>query len=216
MPIIDIIEATFKDLINAYRNTETNTKLKFPCYRDSGNKIRVSEQELRFCFASVIEKGPDYRYSVETPTLTKYSFSGTKEMSAQTDLSIWSIDGTKKLFNVEFKAHNAPVKSIDKDIKKLIMEELEGVWFHLLKNNRSNTFTRLADKFKNALRNYNQYRNKDVIFAICILEKNIGIIGKLFSSITKEDDINTFFDDGSKLISDPSVDKVGLWEKFVF
>jgi len=57
----------------------------------SNDTIRKSEQEARFTFVSVIERSTKYFYSVETPTRQLHSFTGKKNMSAQTDLT--SMDG---------------------------------------------------------------------------------------------------------------------------
>jgi len=210
MVMTDVIVATFEKLLNSYSGKE---KLIFPNYRDS--RIRVSEQEARFCFASIIENNTDCRYSIETPTQKTYLLTGSYGLSAQSDMSIWSSDGTEKLYNIEFKAHNATKESIKKDIQKLVKEEIEGVWFHVLRNTDSGTLPALAEKFENSLIEYTQYRNKDIIFAICVLDKKVGICGKLSSEMKSQDEIIAFFNDASNLIKEGQINQVDQWNKYV-
>jgi len=210
MGITDVIVVTFEKLLNSYNGKE---KLIFPNYRDSS--IRVSEQEARFCFASIIEKETSYRYSIETPTQETYSQTGTHELSAQSDMSLWSSDGNKKLYNIEFKAHNATKESIKKDIQKLVKEGIEGVWFHVLRNADKATFPALAKKFEESLIEYTQYRNKDIIFAICVLDKKVGICGKLSSEMKSNDEIIAFFNDASNLIKEGQINQIAKWNRYV-
>jgi hypothetical protein len=58
----------------------------------SGN-ARISEQESKIVFCSVMEKTYGYFYSIETPTEEEYRFTGEKTLSARSDLSIWKFNG---------------------------------------------------------------------------------------------------------------------------
>ena len=143
-------------------------RLIIPSKRDK-NK-RISEQEARFVFCSILNNS-DFFYSIETPTEKKYKISGEGMRSASTDLTIYEYrDGFRKLANVEFKAYNPRFKEIEKDIKKLVREEITGNWFHLLKNVNSMTLKALFDKIKNALiKNYSD--SISILFCFCVLDK---------------------------------------------
>jgi hypothetical protein len=93
-----ICQATDDRLWSAYRRSigeraESlyDSGLIFPFY--SGRRagaIRVSEQEARFVFTESLATTP-YFYSVETPTRECYKLTGSKPMSAQTDLTILNL-----------------------------------------------------------------------------------------------------------------------------
>ncbi len=119
--------------------------LVFPRYRD--NKRRVSEQETRFAFAEALWRRGGFRYSVETPTEKRYSFSGRGSRSAMTDLSIYD-GGERPICNVEFKfggvgdaASGYP--KIRKDLEKLFREPVWGHWFHVLESVDNGTINKL-------------------------------------------------------------------------
>ena len=210
MPIVALIKETCEDLISLYQKNPTRTKLLFPSYRKGEN--RISEQEARFCFAAAVERGTEYRYSVETPTLETYSFTdGGGKISAQTDFTLWDLDGKTKEFNIEFKAHNPEPKSIEKDIEKLVREETDGVWFHLFKNVDQGTFPALAGKFEEALLKHGQSRVRGLFFAVCVLEKGITLLGRLPATARNQSSLTAFFNDGSALIKNPHLGTVGDW-----
>ena len=67
--------------------SQYDSNLIFPEYSGRQNgAIRVSEQEARFAFTESLSATPFF-YSVETPTEEEYRFTGSKAMSAQTDLT---------------------------------------------------------------------------------------------------------------------------------
>ncbi len=218
MPIVDLIKETCEDLIHLHQKNPTHTKLLFPRYRKG--EARISEQEARFCFAAAVERRTEYRYSVETPTLETYSFTnGGGCISAQTDLSLWSLDGKTKMFNIEFKAKNPGDKNIDKDIEKLLKEKTHGLWFHLFENANSGTFPRLGGKFEPAvIKHYNALLvdypglQKEILFTVCSLGNGVCIVGNL----SLPTDINAFFRDGAALLQDPQKGQEGDWETVVF
>ncbi len=225
MPIEDLIKETCEDLINLHKGQKPNgclprtTKFLFPPDCDK-SCLRVSEQEARFIFASVVERGSGFRYSVETPTKLKYKFKGKKKISAQTDLSLWEVKDEEQVFdvkkqmpryNIEFKAHNARQSSIDKDIEKLVTEETDGVWFHLLENVNSGTFPRLAKKFEKAFLQYGKDKINGLLFAVCALKNEITILGTLTSYSKTQTDIKAFFKEGCDLLEAPSQKQVGHW-----
>lgn len=129
--ICEIIDLSFKRLNDIYkankeRRTSTASRLIFPHLRN--DKLRISEQELRFVFVEVFNhycdtKGLSLFYSIETPTNDTYDFSGDPRRSdsgksAMFDLVIFD-EGYNRRALIEFKAKNAEAKSHKKDIVKL-------------------------------------------------------------------------------------------------
>jgi len=136
-----------------------NSSLVFPTYRPHATnglqRARVSEAEARvlYCLALANLKLP---FAVEVPTSERYTFSGTTTMSARTDLVVYSAppnapQGLVRNLAVEFKAHNAPVAAIRKDLEKLLREHCDGLWFHVLHNADSRTIPALMEKFAQAI-----------------------------------------------------------------
>ena len=177
--INNIIENTFELVQEAYKHNEakpeniggkwerTSTRLIFPKYGEpQGNKIRISEQELRFAFVEAFNQycnNPANRcnlfYSVETPTLKKYSgFSkkgetpkeNEKGRSAEFDLVIYN-ENLKRVCLIEFKAKNANEKNHWKDFVKLNNEH-EGdenvlrYLIEILKSYNNTTINNIKEK----------------------------------------------------------------------
>lgn len=152
-----------------------------------GNIERISEQELRLVFIEEFKKEfPNLFYSIETPTQKKYKFGKTYaeilnntnkgKRSAALDMCIFETSKTeyKRILNIEFKHKNTSIKNIAKDILKLICEEQNGAFIHLLNNTNSGTFCNRSEKgiFNNLYKsfsNFNTYwKNNDKIIQIVI------------------------------------------------
>jgi len=120
------------------------TKLIFPADQQpqKKKKLRISEQEAKLIFIKQLESFA-CAYSVETPTIKKYKFSGDAkgQRSGSLDLCIFKIQKNKYIreVNVEFKAHN--MKPYLQDFEKLIREPGLGVFFHLLESVNNGTLT---------------------------------------------------------------------------
>ena len=120
----------------------------FPKYSSSNksnpDKLRVSEQELRFAFVELFNKkceqqNTNYYYSVETPTDEKYVFSEKVEYgetprlateddksnnrgeSARFDLTIYN-SLKEKICLIEFKNNDSKADNYKKDFLKLSVE----------------------------------------------------------------------------------------------
>lgn len=216
MSIEYIIEDTCTQLINIYQNQNngktllSNSMLHFPDYRNGS--LRVSEQEARFLFSSLLEKNKEFRYSVETPTKALYSFTGTGKISAQTDITLWNLNGSSRMFNVEFKSNNPLPQHIFKDIKKLVEEDIPGIWFHLLKNSDSGTLPSLFGKFQKSLLELGDHRKKEILFAICVLEKGKNLIGRLSPTIKTEIELTNFFGEAQNLFLNPNSSHGQWWD----
>ena len=164
-------------------NTEIS-HLVFPANSaESGNVIRVSEQEARFAFVEAIVSS-DYAYSAETPTSKLYLFSGESETSAQTDLSLYDNNITS-ILGIEFKSQGFSLErddrsGITKDIQKLLREPCDGLWFHVLGSTNNSTITNLFEVFKSDLLDmYKEYKDdiddKVIIFHICVLKQGFSV-----------------------------------------
>jgi len=152
-------------------------RLIFPEKRIN-NEIRISEQEARILYCSILNN-LNYFYSIETPTNETYQFTGKTPLSALSDLSIYRYKDNEfiKMANVELKAHNPATENISKDIEKIIREEKDGNWFHVLKNINKGTLPSVFEKFVSSFNDHKGKGNKKfILFCICILENNFSII----------------------------------------
>ncbi len=158
--------------------------LVFPIY--SGRRdgeLRVSEQEARFAFTESIATTP-YYYSVETPTREGYQLTGSKPLSAQTDLTLYDAD-RQPILNVEFKAKGVSASarnlfSIQKDVQKLLREPTDGMWFHILEAVDNSTISKLFETLARALSEtaskFKSYiQEKHLIFHLCILKQQFSL-----------------------------------------
>ncbi|MDR1908456.1 MAG: hypothetical protein LBQ35_00875 [Spirochaetaceae bacterium] len=91
---------------------------------------RISEQELRVLFCAELMKN-DIPFSVETPTLEEYSFTGANRLSGNIDACLYGFEGGNyvRKNNIEFKAHNTNYRS---DFEKLMGEEGDNAFIHVL------------------------------------------------------------------------------------
>lgn len=156
--IEDIIQKTFEEIDRVYSNSITinesdivlsGSRLVFPKYSSSNksnpDKLRVSEQELRFAFVEIFSKkcescNSKYYYSIETPTEEKYIFSekvtigknyprkadeqdlsNNKGESARFDLTIYNSEH-KRICILEFKNNDSNPDNYKKDFLKLSTE----------------------------------------------------------------------------------------------
>lgn len=141
------------------------------------NEARISEQEARIVLSQILDSSYPWYYSVETPTVSTYKFSGKKKLRARSDMTLYSQPGAR-LIDIEFKEGNPHPSSIEKDICKLLREGRDGMWFHILRNTDHHTFSFLFEKIKKSLvknANYannratDSYGDRALTFAICVL-----------------------------------------------
>jgi len=161
----------------------TSCTLLFPKYYKNNEDIRISEQEARFVFSEVLCNKGIY-YSIEAPTEKDYQLTGEKPLSASTDLTIYS-NSFYRLFNVEFKSKGASPEAkehfdIQKDIQKLLRENVNGLWFHLLKSVNNSTIPNLMQVFTNEIASVLESFKSDILkksisFHICVLEHGFSL-----------------------------------------
>ncbi len=169
---------------------KVNNNLKnliFPCYKSG--KRRISEQEARLVFTQQLEKERKI-YGVEVPTKNYYKGFSTGNpslccestkgyRSAIFDLAIFKdrpsdCKSIMNEINIEFKAHNKPQHSIEKDLLKLIADDGNGLFFHLIQSVDNNTLA--AGYSRNLVNNPNEK----------------GILTKYRDSLLKISRINNF------------------------
>ena len=196
MPIEEIIEKSFNDLIKAITTDGTSSQLIFP-HSNKGD-VRHSEQELRQIFLRNVEEDKNYFYSIETPTEYGYRFKDSKNLevdknhkkgkhqAARFDVSLYTENKIESLAScIEFKHRNS--KSICKDLLKLAKEvELTKekknffVHYHYVKETswKSDTFSNLFEKYSKSVDEIeSKIENKEdlskvIVYLVCIYGKD--------------------------------------------
>ncbi len=198
--IKEICSQVLKDLSNIGYEKNEKEKSKFSnqlIFPKKYNKTnRISEQELRFLFIEKFKAlHPKLFYSVETPTQQKYKFGKNITdikpnvgRSASLDMCIFEPQKKKEFkrkLNIEFKFDNVSNFKIQKDFLKLINEDQNGAFIHLLKNTDSGTLSNsnknaegVFNKYIKALKKFEDYwsnESKTIILVIFSLEQNTFI-----------------------------------------
>lgn len=190
--LLELNQESAKELIKIYyKQNNKKTLVVFPKKRD--NKIRISEQELRFVMTNLHGEfsHPNLSFSVETPTKEEYSFSKKGKRSASSDLTFYHENS--KILNIELKAHNPRQESIDKDIEKLINEPYYGAWVHLFENEDSGTVLSLFEKFKISFKKYTKPEHP-ISFHVLILKTKTLLSRKGMESDLAYFNVNKIFD----------------------
>lgn len=178
-----LIQASDRLLWEAYHSAVNGVhhagQLIFP--KTSKGKVRVSEQEAKQLLIENV-RNSTFSYSVETPTLGNYGFSGAGKRNAMTDLSLYA-DGIR-FVNMEFKAGNTSIKrknlgKISKDIKKLVLEDVRGFWFHTLVATNRASIVRLWQTIRQELKTVVQeaptLSSKTFTFHCCVLREAFSV-----------------------------------------
>jgi len=176
-----LIKATDEMLWGSYHlitGAQPPNQLIFP--KTSKGKIRVSEQEARQSLISNLI-GTPFNFSVETPTVGEYGPSGNGKRNALTDLTLYA--DTKPCMNIEFKSGNTSPKRcnkkhINKDIEKLVLEEVNGLWFHVLETANNKGISYLWDTIKGELKSIvksKPIKNKLLVFHCCVLKEGYSV-----------------------------------------
>jgi hypothetical protein len=218
----------------------SDEQLIFPQkYSSNGDTTndRISEQELRLLFIEEFKIAhPDLFYSIETPTVGKYSFGESYDnlrqdsngRSASLDMCIFEreLGNYNRILNIEFKHKNSLVSKTGKDILKLIQEKQNGVFIHLLENTDSGTLsnakaTGVLDKLHKSFSDFKGYwhnSEKSIQLIILSLEQTqkkrktkITEPVLIHRTITKSDldFLDEIFFKGDKLDSIKDVNKKG-------
>lgn len=195
--LVDIVYEVTKSLCMLYRSATKGAEhdnymdrqtISIPNYQsrkeqedsesqEEDSKPRVSEQELRFALAAELQMR-GIRYSVETPTKGKYTFTkhskndGKKSggRSAQTDLTILD-QALKPALNVELKygGYSTKRKSDDgvplqirKDIEKLQRERPSGCYIHLFSAVNSNSARNIVNCVNESAKEMDQSNSEEI------------------------------------------------------
>jgi hypothetical protein len=183
--LLELNQIAAIELIKTYFNESGKvTYLIIPQKR--GSKTRISEQELRSTMTTLFGTNNylNLTYSIETPTEYSYSFKGANSRSASTDLSFY--EGSKKILNIELKAHNPSQASINKDIEKLVTEDCLGAWCHIFENEDSGTVNTMINKLKLALSKFGTPK-RPIYFSFLVLKTR-----KLITRKGKDNDLLNF------------------------
>ncbi|WP_337964772.1 hypothetical protein [uncultured Flavobacterium sp.] len=188
--MIDILELSKKVLTRLATldfekdGSNSTEQLIFPVkiQSDGSKEIkRISEQELRVLFIEEFKiKYPGLYYSIETPTTGKFSFGKTYEdikvenegQLASHDMCVFKKNSInyERIMNIEFKHRNSGIKKTGKDILKLIREEQNGAFIHLLENTNSNTLVSIFEKLTTCFTDYQkQWVNEHKTIQLVIL-----------------------------------------------
>lgn len=145
---------------------------------------RISEQEAKILFCHILLQNKVV-FSVETPTIGEYSFTGNKKISARLDLCIYKKEENQYVRSncIEYKAHNKS-KTFRSDIEKLLCEKGNNYFVHILDSVNSGTLytssaqtnrTPVINKYINTIKRLNDSKACNEIhfdsltFYICIL-----------------------------------------------
>ena len=230
--IVEICKEVLKRLTTIGYEKEglvSSGQLIFPS-KNSGK--RISEQELRQLFIEEFkEKHTDLYFSIETPTVYKYSFTNElndicvseKGQSALIDMCILQkkseVSDYNRLLNIEFKHKNVTEAIISKDILKLMHEKEDGAFILLLKNTDDGTlksvFKKCLSSFDTHLQN-NYWSKNDSFIEIIILSleektKNNGIPFLIHRKIISVNNLKDIFSFDGNLRIFEQVEKNG-WE----
>ena len=170
--------------------SNTKTSLIYPKKRDSSE--RISEQEAKILFCHILLHN-NVVFSVETPTIGEYSFTGNKKISARLDLCIYKKEENQYVRSncIEYKAHNKST-AFRSDIEKLLCEKGDNYFVHILDSVNSGTLytpsaqtnrTPVINKYINtinSLKDSNEIRFDSLTFYICILNPSCIITNKIY------------------------------------
>jgi hypothetical protein len=232
--MIDILEINKKVLarltkLNSEKNGgNSNEQLIFPSKFQADGKneiIRFSEQELRFLFVEEFKiKYPSLYYSIETPTSGKFNLGKKYDMismenegqSASHDMCIFKkvSKNYERVLNIEFKYKNSGIMNTGKDILKLIREEQDGAFIHLLKNTNNGTLISVFKKLAQCFVDFTSvWINEDKCIEITIMsleqekmiqcqlkKKDLINLDNFFLVDSKMGSMNTFVNLNWKLI----------------
>lgn len=200
--MLDVVQISKKVLARLramdYEKTGGNSaeQLIFPKKiqkKGTKEKDRISEQELRQLFIEEFKKAnPGLFYSVETPTLEKFSLGKSYEsiksdidgQSALLDMCIFERNSGKynRILNIEFKHENRSVKRLGKDVIKLLHENQSGAFILMLDNSDKGTFcnsketgvfNKLCKSFSDFRGNWNNDNKTIQLIIISLTQKTL-------------------------------------------
>jgi hypothetical protein len=172
-------------------------RVMFP---QKGQVRRVSEQEARFAFVAALlaEPAPEpWAFAAEVPTRLSYRFAhrgtGEKAQRALTDLALYRHGHDEPALAVEFKSGGRSGRSeidesIRKDVAKILAEQPDALWFHVVRSANSATLSGLLRTLDEAISRLSspvrlsdylaagktvEPRAKKIAFHVCVLNPDM-------------------------------------------
>jgi hypothetical protein len=165
-----------------------------------GSERRVGEQEARFAFVAALlaESRPEpWAFAAEVPTRLSYRFAhrgtGAKAQRALTDLALYRHGHDEPAVAVEFKSGGRSGKSeidesINKDVAKILAEQPDALWFHVVRSVNNATLQGLLRTLDAAISRLSspsrlsaylapgkvvEPRAKTIAFHVCVLNPDV-------------------------------------------
>ncbi len=165
-----------------------------------GHERRAGEQEARLAFVSALLAGQSsepWAFAAEVPTRLSYRFpqrsGGQKAQRALTDLALYRCGHDEPAIAVEFKSGGRSGKSemdesIRKDVAKIIAEQPDALWFHVVRGANGTTLQGLLSALDAAISRLSspaklgdylapgktvQPRAKMIAFHVCVLNPDM-------------------------------------------
>ena len=135
-------------------------RVMFP---QKGKVRRIGAQEARFAFVAALlaESGPEpWAFAAEVPTRLSYRLAhrgaGEKAQKGLTDLALYRHGHDEPALAVEFKSGGRSGKAeidegIRKDVAKLLAEQPDALWFHVVRDANSATLSGLLRTLDEAI-----------------------------------------------------------------
>lgn len=147
--IVQSLEVLNKIQCELDEYSKTKTSLIYPQKNEpkkGGPLKRISEQEGKILLCHILLQ-KNVVFSLETPTVEKYSFTGNRNISGNLDLCIYEIRNNKyyRTNCIEYKAHNMR-KTYKTDFQKLLHEQGNNYFIHILQSADNYTLCSLKEK----------------------------------------------------------------------
>ena len=195
-------------LWSSYRFARGDAGAPWPrvMFPQKGKVRRVGAQEARFAFVAALlaESGPEpWAFAAEVPTRLSYRFAhhgaGEKAQKALTDLALYRHGHDEPALAVEFKSGGRSGRSevdegIRKDVAKILAEQPDALWFHVVRDANSVTLSGLLHTLDEAISRLSsparlsdylaagktvEPRAKNIAFHVCVL--NAGVTASIHS-----------------------------------
>jgi hypothetical protein len=198
----EICRRTDEALWNSYRFALGVAAAPWPrvMFPLKGHERRVSEHEARLSFVAALlgQEDPEpWAFAAEVPTRLSYRFAqrggGSKAQRALTDLALYRYGHDEPSLAVEFKSGGRSGKSeadesIRRDIAKILAEQPDALWFHVVRGVNTATLEGLLHTFEAAISRLSnplrlgdylasgktvEPRAKTIAFHLCVLNPDV-------------------------------------------
>lgn len=199
----DLCRRTDKVLWGSYRFALGAAGAPWPrvMFPQKGQVRRVGEQEARFAFVTALlaeSSSEPWAFAAEVPTRLSYRFAhrgtGEKAQKALTDLALYHHGHDEPALAVEFKSGGRSGRSeidesIRKDVAKILAEQPDALWFHVVRSANSATLSGLLRTLDEAISRLSsparlsaylaagktvEPRAKQIAFHVCVLNPEMS------------------------------------------